>query len=143
MKTVQITRKIVFHAGHMLKDDKSKCYHPHGHEYVLECTVEGPIQEEGEESGMVINFGNLKEIMMEMVHDVFDHKFILQRTDPRADKFIEAVGEEGVVLLNWTPTAENLVGLCFHVVGSKLPNGVEIVKARLQETLNCWAEYYG
>lgn len=144
---MNITRRIVFHAGHMLKDDTSKCFHPHGHEYVLECTLGGAIQQEGAESGMVMNFGNLKAIMMERVHDVFDHKFIIDNADPRCGDFVNAVGRDGVVFVDFPPTAENLVLHFAKLINigirdiSLVPAPMlRVVHIKLQETLNCWAE---
>lgn len=137
-----ITRRIVFHAGHMLKDDKSKCYNPHGHEYVLDCSIIGPIQEEGEESGMVMNFGSLKELMMRKIHDVYDHKFIIETSDPRKSDFIKAVGFDGIRIHTFAPTAENLACFFSFQIDEELTKGVRVHKVRLQETLNCWAEYY-
>src|SRR5690606_23818764 len=102
---MNITRRIIFHAGHMLKDDNSKCYHPHGHEYVLECTISGEIQKQGAENGMVMNFGSLKEIMMKEVHDHVDHKFIIEANDPRRLKFCQAVDASGLVVVTSPPTA--------------------------------------
>ena len=138
----QIVRKIIFHAGHMLKDDDSKCYHPHGHEYVFECGVTGDIHSSGAESGMIMNFGELKGLMMSRIHDEFDHKFIIQDSDPRRAKFIDAVGFEGVVVVQWTPTAENLAEYCFRAIQEKLPRGVKVSLVRITETANCWTECY-
>ena len=139
---MEITRRVVFHTGHMLKDDTSKCYQPHGHEYVLECTIKGAVQEDGAENGMVMNFSGLKEIMMEEVHDRFDHLFIIDKEDPRAYNFARAV-PGGFYILDKPPTAENLVRYCFELIQSKLPQGIKIAKLKLQETYQCWVEYDG
>lgn len=139
---MKITRRIVFHAGHMLKDDNSKCYHPHGHEYVLECTISGNVKEEGIENGMVMNFGNLKGIMMEVVHDAVDHKFIVEIGDPRFTPLREAVGLEALYVVDAPPTAENLVKLFYGILSLAMP-GVKISNLRLQETYQCWVEYNG
>lgn len=137
---MEITRRIVFHSGHMLKDDDSKCYEPHGHEYVLECTIAGAVKKEGAETGMVMNFGSLKEIMMTEIHDKLDHKFILDKADPRWSDFIAAVGFDGTVSVDFAPTAENLIAMMYKIILDKLPQGIIISKIKLQETLNCWAE---
>ena len=142
---MDITRKIIFHAGHMLKDDTSKCHAPHGHEYIIECTVEGDVKKEqsGDEVGMVMNFGVLKGIMMDQVHDYFDHKFIIQQNDPRQAAFVKAVNYQGVITVPWAPTAENIAEFCFDLIQRELPKRVKVKKVRVQETSNCWAEYYG
>jgi 6-pyruvoyltetrahydropterin/6-carboxytetrahydropterin synthase len=137
---MEITRKIVFHTGHMLKDDTSKCFHPHGHEYVLEVTLSGAVQREGAENGMVINFSRVKEILTE-VHDLVDHKFMIEVKDPRYKKFLQAVGMSGLYTTDFPPTAENLVQFFFGVLRAKLPKTITIVKVRLQETYQCWVDY--
>lgn len=140
---MEITRKIVFHAGHMLKDDTSKCFHPHGHEYVLECTISGAVKTDGAENGMVMNFGELKDIMMKEVHDRFDHKFLIENTDQRYSAFVEAVGLDAVYTTNWPPTAEELAEFAYTLIQSKMPTGIKVTKVKLQETYQCWVEYTG
>lgn len=136
----EITRRIVFHAGHMLKDDTSKCFHPHGHEYVFDVTITGPVQVEGGEAGMVMNFGSLKELMVREVSDKFDHKFIIQDKDPRCLDFLKAVKGIGVVVVPFPPTAEHLANYFAGLLYIHLGNGIKLTKVRLQETLNCWAD---
>ena len=141
MDKVTITRKIVFHAGHMLKDDTSKCHAPHGHEYVVDLSITGPIQKEGEETGMIMNFGSLKQVL-EKVTNVFDHKFILDIDDPRAADFNNAVGGHGIVIVSFAPTAENLAVHLVTLINNQLPQGIAVSHLRLQETLNCWADVH-
>jgi 6-pyruvoyltetrahydropterin/6-carboxytetrahydropterin synthase len=138
---VSITRKIAFHAGHMLKDDRSKCHAPHGHEYVLEVTVTGPIHEEGEETGMVMNFGSLKEVLVK-VTDLFDHKFILDIDDDRTADFNRAVHGLGIFVVGFAPTAENLAQYFLELISNQLHPEIRITHLKLQETLNCWAEIH-
>jgi 6-pyruvoyl-tetrahydropterin synthase len=141
MERAAITRKVVFHAGHMLKDDTSKCHAPHGHEYVLEVSVVGRIQEEGEETGMVMNFGVLKSIL-EKVSNVYDHKFILDIDDSRTKDFYAAVHGQGVEVVPFAPTAENLATHFLVLIKNQLPEGIEVTNLRLQETLNCWTDVH-
>lgn len=147
MKRIQITRQVVFHTGHMLKDDDSKCYHPHGHEYILQATAEGLVQTEGVESGMVMNFSRLKALLMEHIHDPFDHKFVVQATDPRYERLVAAVGLDALCVMRDPPTAENLVKYFFEVLNpcvlQETDGLVRISKLRLQETYQCWVEYTG
>ena len=78
-----ITRKISFSAAHRLhnvnwSDEKNaKVYgicnnlHGHGHNYDLEVTVHGQIDQE---SGMILNINTLKEILNEEIINKFDRK---------------------------------------------------------------------
>ena len=93
--------------------------------------------------GMGMNFGVLKGIMMDQVHDYFDHKFIIQQNDPRQAAFVKAVNYQGVITVPWAPTAENIAEFCFDLIQRELPKRVKVKKVRVQETSNCWAEYYG
>jgi 6-pyruvoyltetrahydropterin/6-carboxytetrahydropterin synthase len=140
MKESTITRRVIFHTGHMLKDDVSKCHNPHGHEYVLDVSLTGPIQEEGQDTGMVMNFGDLKGLMMEHIHDTLDHKFILENADPRTKDFCDALNWEGVITVPFSPTAENLTAWIYKELLPHIIAPAYISKIRLQETSNCWVD---
>src|SRR2546423_15612434 len=85
MKTVYLTRKAEFSASHLYHNPKftpeenqrifGKCNNPngHGHNYTLEVTVKGPVDER---SGFVMDLKRLKEIMNREVMDVFDHRHL-------------------------------------------------------------------
>ena len=76
-----ITRKIEIDAGHRVPDHKSKCFNLHGHRYVIEAECSGPLAETGEQTGMVVDFGFLKKVMMERIHEPCDHTFIFTYWD--------------------------------------------------------------
>jgi len=123
----------------MLKDDDSKCHDPHGHEYVLEVSIQGDVKDQGTEAGMVMNFGTLKALMMEEVHDHFDHKFIADSQDPRLSLFVAAVGSDAVRILPYPPTAENLAVWIWERISAQLPEGITVTEVSLKETSNCTA----
>nr|CAG4649809.1 EOG090X0HIM [Scapholeberis mucronata] len=78
-----LTRRETFSAchrlhSHLLTDEEnrnifSKCNNPngHGHNYTVEVTVKGPIDEK---TGMVMNLADLKEAMEQCIMKVMDHK---------------------------------------------------------------------
>jgi 6-pyruvoyl tetrahydropterin synthase/QueD family protein len=78
-----ITRVMEFDAGHMLKSHLGFCKHAHGHRYRLEVSVQGEIQEEGCETGMVKDFSFIKKMLMDRVHAILDHSFMIEHNDPR------------------------------------------------------------
>jgi 6-pyruvoyltetrahydropterin/6-carboxytetrahydropterin synthase len=144
---MQITRKIEFDAGHRIPNHKSKCRNMHGHRYVLEATVEGNIKEAdtiSSDAGMVHDFSDLKEVMDAAITRPWDHGFLVWINDTDARKALENFSDHKTIILDCIPTAENLVSLAaklisngLHDVGSNL----KLVKVRLYETPNNWADW--
>ena len=82
MTNFKITREIGIDAGHRVPDHGSKCRNLHGHRYTIQATCEGELAESGEEKGMVMDFGFLKEEMMNEIDKYCDHGMILYMNDP-------------------------------------------------------------
>jgi 6-pyruvoyltetrahydropterin/6-carboxytetrahydropterin synthase len=59
-----------FESSHHLFNYIGACERPHGHSYELEIIVRGQINRD---TGMVIDYKNLKDIVQKYVIDVFDH----------------------------------------------------------------------
>jgi 6-pyruvoyltetrahydropterin/6-carboxytetrahydropterin synthase len=99
-----------------------KCNNPHGHghNYVVEVLVGGPVQPE---TGMVINLVDLDSIVRTQVLDRFDHANL------NLDPLFTAV----------VPTTENLCKEVFRLVSANLPLG-ELEYVRVEETENNFFE---
>ena len=69
MTKIRITKKFEFEAGHALYGYDGKCKNIHGHSYKLWVTVIGsPIEDSSHvKNGMVIDFGDIKEIVNEHI----------------------------------------------------------------------------
>lgn len=129
----KVCRRTTFNAAHRLlnqnwSDEKNastfgKCNYPnyHGHNYVLETWVEGPLNEE---TGYVIDLGKLKMIIKEEVEEPFDHR-----------NFNLDVPE----FKNLNPTAENIARVIYDKLKRRLSEFK--VKIRLYETENNFVEY--
>lgn len=136
---MDITKIIEWDMGHRIPNHKSKCRHLHGHRYRLEITVTGPIvQEAGSDQGMVMDFGDIKTIAMETIHDPFDHKCLISDEDPEAVFFRDITG---VIFVPFIPTAENLI-LYFAdiLIPAFNDRGFTLSSLRLFETPNSWAD---
>lgn len=84
MSSIFVTRRIEIDAGHRIMLHGSKCRHVHGHRYAIEATahsLQGKVHEEGEQSGMVLDFGFLKEEMETVIDATCDHGFICALAD--------------------------------------------------------------
>ncbi len=70
---ISITKKFEFHAAHHLPNHLGACNNVHGHSYLLEITIVGDIIREGPETGMVMDFSELKRIVTLNILDKVDH----------------------------------------------------------------------
>ena len=102
-----------------------KCNNPHGHghNYVVEVVVTGPVDPA---PGMVINLADLDRIVRERVLDRFDHTNL--NLDP--------------IFANQVPTTENLTREIFILLRDQLPAG-RLERVRVEETENNFFEYSG
>ncbi len=157
----KITRKIGIDMGHRVPDHGSKCRSPHGHRYTIEATCGGELAGSGEEAGMVMDFGFLKEIMMSEIDSVFDHAFCIWCGDKTMlDMFglsafevllghpvreFKTFDDFKVIVISVVPTAENLAAVWFELlepeVTKRSDGRAQLLNVMVQETPNCWAQY--
>ena len=104
-----ISKEIEFDMGHRVSTHGSKCKNPHGHRYKVRVTCEGHIIDDPSRSdhGMLIDFGNLKGVMNNKIHDVLDHAFVIWEQDQVT---WDAMDGHGWLLVKFPllPTAENI-----------------------------------
>ncbi len=132
MKT-KITRRVSFSAGHRLynpeySDEKNAeifgdCSNPegHGHNYILEVTVTGEIDQE---TGMLINLKEMKKIIQEEIISKVDHKNLNSQVEFMKDLI---------------PTTENLARRIWEVLDKKFKSGM-LARIILRETENNFVE---
>lgn len=80
-----ITREIGIDMGHRVPHHGSKCKSIHGHRYKIVATCEGQLFKEGEQQGMVLDFGFLKDEMMKTIDYLCDHGTVLWEHDELVD----------------------------------------------------------
>ncbi|HSB19198.1 MAG TPA: 6-carboxytetrahydropterin synthase QueD [Anaeromyxobacteraceae bacterium] len=106
-----------FAAAHRLPRYEGPCFRMHGHNYRLFVVVEGEVDPA---SGMVADFGKVKEAVQEHVLSRCDHRTL--------NDFLE------------NPTAENIARWAFEVLEPRLPGLSEV---RLYEIPDCCVVYRG
>lgn len=158
-----ICREIGIDTMHRVPDHGSKCRNLHGHRYKVEAICSGPLAAEGEQRGMVLDFGFLKAAMMEVIDAACDHGTVLWVDDPllptiagdemaaeaRAgltDGFWAGEGQCGkLYVIGTTPTAENLARHWHQRLAPEVvvrSGGLAtLAQVRVWETPNCWAAY--
>jgi 6-pyruvoyltetrahydropterin/6-carboxytetrahydropterin synthase len=130
-----LTRRYMFSASHRLHSDAlsdaenvatyGKCNNPygHGHNYMLEVTVSGPVDER---TGMVCNLTDLDDLVHGEILERFDH----QNLNTLAD-FATRV-----------PTTENLCMVIYDILQRGFPHA-HLEKVRFEETMMNSFEYWG
>ena len=131
----QITKQYKFCAAHKYWNDswdKNQNYNVfgddvkvHGHNYVLDVTVTGPINED---SGFVFDIQKLKKIVKDNVISVIDHSQI-QKDIPWFE------GKQ--------PSTENLVLFIWDKIVSDIESPAKLYKIKLRETPTIFTEYFG
>ena len=140
-----VTYRHEWDMGHRLPQHDGKCRRLHGHRYVAEIDVTGPVIQSGSATGMVVDFGDLKAAVRQVVDDRWDHRTMLWQGDPLATKdrgssylFDDRDDDRyGIVRVPFIPTAENIAYALLHEVAHHV-NGV--TRVRVYETPGCWAE---
>jgi 6-pyruvoyltetrahydropterin/6-carboxytetrahydropterin synthase len=130
-----LTRRYMFSASHRLHgEDMSpeenvatygKCNNPHGHghNYALEVTVSGPVDQS---TGMVCNLVDL---------DGFVQREILERFDLQNLNQLEEFAQP-------VPTTENLCTVIYDILQRSFPHA-HLEKVRIEETMMNSFEYTG
>ena len=127
MSAVSVTRRETFSSGHTLFNPRfseernrevfGKCSNPsgHGHNYVLEVTVQG---EPDPETGFVFDLSELSSLVWKLVLNDVDHRNLNTDVD----------WLRGVI-----PTTENLANAIWDRLDPNLPDGM-LFSVRLRET---------
>ena len=139
--TTTIRRFVETDTGHRVPNHKSKCRHMHGHRYRFEAEISGDVVMEAgvSEEGMLMDFSDVSSILMEHVHDVVDHAFVVYSGDAEARAALALMGpEHRTVVVDFIPTAENLAKWAFEQVAphvqSVYGNRLRLVAMHCRET---------
>jgi 6-pyruvoyltetrahydropterin/6-carboxytetrahydropterin synthase len=136
MASVTVTRRLRFNAAHRVfnpgfSDEKNqetfgKCNNPnwHGHNYTLDVSVEGPIDED---TGYVMDLSKLKELVNREVVSLVDHKNFNLDVPFMRDRI---------------PTSENIVVAFWEILKPAIAPA-RLVRLVLWETENNYVEYSG
>ena len=133
-----ITKRVEFSASHICRNpllsdrENEELFgaaanpHGHGHNYVLEVTLEGqpdPV------TGMVIDLKKLKEIVNQEVVEPYDHRFLNYEVPP-FDRVV--------------PTPENIALDVWKRLSPRLSkNGCRLHGVRVYETPDLYVDYFG
>jgi 6-pyruvoyltetrahydropterin/6-carboxytetrahydropterin synthase len=120
----QVSVEETFSAGHALRGYKGKCENPHGHNYRVRVTVEGP---ELDSIGLLVDFTQVKQVLREVIGGL-DHQFM---NDLEAFRTLN-------------PSAENMAKYFYEETArgvKDLPFGARITEITVWETDTASAQY--
>lgn len=109
---LELEKTVVFEAAHRLPlmPDEHPCRRVHGHTYRLTVTIRGEVQKD---TGIIYDFAHIEEAMRIGAVDECDHHY-LNESYPN-------------------PTGEVMVIWMRKAIQTRLPNGLRLVRLRLQE----------
>jgi 6-pyruvoyltetrahydropterin/6-carboxytetrahydropterin synthase len=120
----QVSVEETFSAGHALRGYRGKCENPHGHNYRVRVTLEGP---QLDSIGLLCDFTELKHVMREIIGEL-DHQFM---NDLEAFRSVN-------------PSAENMAKYFYDQVTrqlTELPAGARVTDIVVWETDTTSAQY--
>jgi len=140
-----ITKRIEIDMGHRVPNHKNKCRNLHGHRYKIEVGVDDKVitTKGASNEGMVIDFGDLKEIMMNEIDKKYDHGFCVWEQDVFIDMFKAlSIQDQKIIFVSFVPTAENLAKHWFNLIKPQLQlRNIAILYVKVWETPNSTATY--
>ena len=101
MQSYSVTRRISIDAAHRVSTHGSKCRNIHGHRYVIEATClahRGALHQDGEQTGMVIDFSFLKDEMNRLIAEPCDHGMIACLAD---SELLSMLAPAGIDYKKW------------------------------------------
>jgi len=125
-KRVLVSKEFTFDASHHLHNYEGKCKNLHGHTYKVIFGISGYL----DDRGLMIDFGDIKEIWKSDIEIYLDHRYLNETLPPMnttAENMVVWIYEKMVVALT---TEENL----------KKYQGARVEFVRLYETPTSYAE---
>ena len=119
---ITVVKEFTFDAAHYLPNHPGKCKNTHGHTYRLQVGYKGDINPD---TGMVIDFSDIKKLVKEEIVDKLDHQFLNQLSS--TDGFPSHLS-----------TAENMV---IWIVNKLIYTPGKLCFVRLYETPTSYAEW--
>jgi 6-pyruvoyltetrahydropterin/6-carboxytetrahydropterin synthase len=121
----EVSVEETFSAGHALRGYRGKCENPHGHNYKVRVTLDGPALDG---VGLLYDFAHVKKAIHEVIAGV-DHCFL--NDQPPFD------------VVN--PSAENIAKYFYEQIAKHIaqpPNGARIARIAVWETDTTCATYW-
>ena len=141
---IRVTREFTFEMAHVLRNYDGPCRNVHGHSYRLFVTLSGvPVNDKNNpKNGMVIDFTDLKNIVLREIVNIFDHAVVVSADFDRDKTEMMSKTFGNTVIVDYQPTCENLVADFAGRIIKHLPSGTKLHNLKLYETAKSYAEWF-
>jgi 6-pyruvoyltetrahydropterin/6-carboxytetrahydropterin synthase len=106
-----LKNEIQFDTAHYLSGYQGKCSNIHGHRYRLVVELASKtLQQEGQQRGMVADFGDVKELLRQIVQQ-YDHKLLIEDNADGcavAAQLAQLPNQFAICMVPYRPTAEEM-----------------------------------
>jgi 6-pyruvoyltetrahydropterin/6-carboxytetrahydropterin synthase len=143
MAKIRLTKEFKFEMAHALLGYDGPCKNIHGHSYYLYVTIVGETIHDDSSpiNGMVMDFGDLKKIVLAEIVDKVDHTLALFDKTPQI--IINALKNTyNLWLTPYQPTCENLIDDFAQRIQKRLPDHIRLFSLKLCETVTSYAEWF-
>jgi len=141
---IRVTREFSFEMSHVLWNYDGPCRNVHGHSYRLFVTIAGiPARDTSNpKNGMVIDFTDLKNIVMREIVNIFDHSVVISNDFDEVKREMMKQTFGNTVIVDYQPTCELLVNDFAGRISKHLPAGITLHSLKLYETAKSYAEWF-
>lgn len=143
MSYIRLTKIFRFEMAHLLYGYDGPCKNIHGHSYELQVQIGGwvLVNNNHPKDGMVMDFGDLKQIVQREIISLFDHAMVVSSHMP--EELIQDLKNVSpkVVVLPYQPSSENLLDFISKKLQAALPTNIKLQKLLLKETDTSFAEW--
>jgi 6-pyruvoyltetrahydropterin/6-carboxytetrahydropterin synthase len=138
---LQISKIFRFEMAHAIYGYAGKCKNVHGHSYILHVTITGSLDNDNyiPAPGFIYDFKQLKKIVNETVINKLDHQLVLSNEYLQTNTAL--ISAENILAWEMEPTAENILIYIKQNLKLALPAEIKLIKLRLYETADSYAEW--
>lgn len=138
---LSLTKIFHFEMAHAIHGYNGACKNIHGHSYELhvKVTAGNETNDYIASPGFILDFKELKLWVITAVISTFDHKLVL--SSDYLEKNPAMKMHENPVMWKMEPTAENLLLNFAKMLGEQMPPNIELLKLKLFETKDSYAEW--
>ena len=143
MNKVRVTKEFRFEMAHALWNYDGLCKNIHGHSYIMYVTIIGEPNPDVNDVkyGMVMDFGDLKNIVNESIVKNMDHSLAISEKSKHEHLLQTEQMFDRRHILPYQPTCENMVIDFAKKIKELLPKKVQLHSLRLYETATSYAEW--